>query len=179
MPGPIKAERIVKNTFRIVCSPWRLGTAAALVACLVAGPALAEDDLGKGSEASDISLGLDPAAPQAATLPGGLTPSFGQASVNEGEWRFDFHGFFTGPLNIGINSRKDPRPGQGSTVLHSPPVVPPDDLETFSHTGVVPMTYAQINFSEGNSVITAHLNLLARQMNTSTGFLEPASQLLS
>ncbi len=166
----------MKNTFRIVCSPWRLGTAAALVACLVAGPALAEDDLGKGSEASDISLGLDPAAPQAATLPGGLTPSFGQASVNEGEWRFDFHGFFTGPLNIGINSRKDPRPGQGSTVLHSPPVVP-DDLETFSHTGVVPMTYAQINFSEGNSVITAHLNLLARQMNTSTGFLEPASQL--
>lgn len=159
----------MKDTFRIAV--------LALVAGGAAGPAWAADDLAKtAGEAADISLGLDPATPQTAALPGGLTPAFGQASMNEGEWRFDFHGFFTGPLNIGFNTRQDPRPGQSSTVLHTPPVVP-DDLETFSHTGVVPMTYAQINFSEGNSIITAHINLLARQANTSTSFLEPASQL--
>ena len=167
----------MKDTFNIAVGlRWRCGLAGALVAFLAAGPALAEEDLAKGGEASDIFLGLDPTTPQAGALPGGLTPAFGQPSMNEGEWRFDFHGFFTGPLNIGINSRKQTRPGQSSTVLHTPPVVP-DDLETFSHTGVVPMTYAQINFSEGNSIVTAHMNLLARQTNTSTGFLEPASQL--
>jgi hypothetical protein len=165
----MKAERIVKDTLRIAIT--------ALVLGLAASPAMAEDEPAKAeAEASDIALGLDPSTPQVAALPGGLTPAFGQPSSNEGEWRFDFHGFFTGPLNIGINTRKETRPGQSRHVLHSPPVVP-DDLETFSHTGVVPMTYAQINFSEGNSIVTAHMNLLARQTNTSTGFLEPASQL--
>ena len=67
-------------------------------------------------------------------------------------------------------------PGQSKTTLHSPPVVP-DDLETFSHTGVVPTTYAQINFSEGNSVITGLVSIVAKQANVSTSFLEPASQL--
>ena len=67
-------------------------------------------------------------------------------------------------------------PGQSKTTLHAPPVVP-DDLETFSHTGVVPTTYAQINFSEGNSVVTGMVSIVAKQANASTSFLEPASQL--
>jgi hypothetical protein len=126
--------------------------------------------------ALDPSLSLDPSAPQVGALPGGVTPSFGQKSLSEDEWRFDFHGFLTAPLNAGIASRANPMPGQSKTVLHTPPVVP-DDLETFSHTGVVPTTYAQLNFSEGNSVVTGLVSIVAKQANVSTSFLEPSSQL--
>ena len=128
------------------------------------------------SIALDPALTLDPSAPQTGALPGGVTPAFGQKSLSEDEWRFDFHGFLTAPLNAGIGSRVNPMPGQSHTTLHSPPVVP-DDLETFSHTGVVPTTYAQINFSEGNSVVTGLVSIVAKQANASTSFLEPASQL--
>ena len=126
--------------------------------------------------ALDPAISLDPSAPATGALPGGVTPAFGQKSLSEDEWRFDFHGFLTAPLNAGIGSRLNPMPGQSKTTLHSPPVVP-DDLETFSHTGVVPTTYAQINFSEGNSVITGVVSIVAKQANASTSFLEPASQL--
>jgi hypothetical protein len=30
-------------------------------------------------------------------MPGGLTPAFGQRSLSEGEWRFDFHGYILAP----------------------------------------------------------------------------------
>jgi hypothetical protein len=109
-------------------------------------------------------------------MPGGLTPAFGQRSLSEGEWRFDFHGYITAPLNMGFNTRPNPLPGQNKTVLHAPPVVP-DDLETFSHTGVVPTTYAQLNFSEGNSIVSGNVSIIAKQANVSESFIEPASQL--
>jgi hypothetical protein len=124
----------------------------------------------------DPSLSLDPTLPQVGAMPGGLTPAFGQRSLSEGEWRFDFHGYIVAPLNMGFNTRLKPLPGQSKTVLHAPPVVP-DDLETFSHTGVVPTTYVQLNFSEGNSIVTANVSLLAKQANVSESFLEPADQL--
>jgi hypothetical protein len=174
MRGPNQAENIVKDMLRSVSR--RYGLAVALVLALAGGPALADEPATTASAAAAINLGLDPASPQVGALPGGVTPAFGEPATSAGEWRFDFHGFFTGPLNVGFNTRREQRPGQSHTVLHTPPVVP-DDLETFSHTGVVPMTYAQVNFSEGNSIVTMHLDLLARQTNTSTGFLEPASQL--
>src|SRR6476646_7213555 len=121
-------------------------------------------------------LGLDPTAPQTASLPGGVTPAYGQRSLSEGEWRFDFHGFLTAPLVVGFGERSMPLPDQSGTTLHTPPAVP-DDLETFSHTGVVPTTYVQLNFSEGNSIVTGNVSLVAKQANASTSFLEPSSQL--
>jgi len=124
----------------------------------------------------DPSLGLDPTTPQTAALPGGVTPAYGQRSQSEGEWRFDFHGLLTAPLAIGIGERGLIQPGQSGTTLHTPPGVP-DDLETFSHTGVVPTTYVQLNFSEGTSLVSANMSILARQANASTSFIEPASQL--
>jgi hypothetical protein len=133
-----------------------------------------------GELAPDPSFGLDPATPQVAALPGGTTPAYGQRSLSEDEWRFDFHGLITAPLNMGINTRTNRGemigPGQTNLVLHAPPVVP-DDLETFEHTGVTPMTYAQLNFSEGNSVVSANVSIVARQANVSESFLEPADQL--
>jgi hypothetical protein len=161
---------------------FRRGAALAMLAAWGAGarPVRAEQAAAAAEAGAppvfDSRLTLDPAMPQVGALPGGVTPAFGQRSLSEGEWRFDFHGLLTAPLNAGINSRPNPVAGQNKTVLHAPPVVP-DDLETFSHTGVVPTTYAQLNFSEGNSLVTATVSLVARQANASTAFLEPASQL--
>jgi hypothetical protein len=125
--------------------------------------------------ALDPMLGIDPTTPNVGALPGGLTPAYGQPSGGEGDWRFDFHGFLSMPLRVGLNTRVDPRAGQSSYVMHAPPVVP-DDLETFSHTGVVPTPYAQLNFSYGNSVVTANVSILAQQANVSTSFYDPPSQ---
>jgi hypothetical protein len=125
--------------------------------------------------AASPALGMDPTTPQIATLPGGVTPAFGQRSLSEGEWRFDFHGIIRAPLAVGLGNRVMPQPDQSGTTLHTPPAVP-DDLETFSHTGVVPTTYAQMNFSQGTSLVQANMSILARQANASTSFLEPASQ---
>jgi hypothetical protein len=145
-----------------------------------ARPARADEAKGTvdapGELAIDPAISLDPSTPQVAALPGGVTPAYGQRSLSEGEWRFDFHGFLTAPLNMGINSRPMPGPGQSKLVLHAPPEVP-DDLETFSHTGVTPTTYAQLNFSEGNSVVTGNVSIVAKQANVSESFLEPADQM--
>jgi hypothetical protein len=164
-----------------------MGAAVALVVvggALGAAPARADEaktsSVAPGDLAPDPSFGLDPATPQIAALPGGTTPSFGQRSLSEDEWRFDFHGLIRAPLNMGINTRTHEHvlqgPGQSNLVLHAPPMVP-DDLETFSHTGVIPTTYAQLNFSEGNSVVSANVSIVAMQANVSESFLEPADQL--
>ena len=129
-----------------------------------------------GELAADPSFGLDPATPQVAALPGGVTPSYGQRSLSEEEWRFDFHGLVTAPLNMGFNHRATVGPGQSSLVLHAPPIVP-DDLETFSHTGVTPTTYAQMLFTEANSIVSANMSIIARQANVSTDSSSRPSQL--
>jgi hypothetical protein len=124
----------------------------------------------------DPTLSLDPTLPQVGALPGGMAPAFGRPSENQGDWRFDFHGMLTAPLRAGINTRDNPSAGQSRRVLHAPPIVP-DDLETFSHTGVVPTPYAQLNFSYGNSVVTGNVSIVAKQPNVATGYFDAPSQL--
>lgn len=137
----------------------------------VALPARAQDTPG---DAPKPALGMDPAAPQTAALPGGMSPRSG-APIGP-DWRFDFHGMFTAPLRVGFNSREDARPGQSKLVLHAPPQVP-DDLETFSHTGAVPTPYGQLNFSYGNNVVTGTATLVALVPSVASGFFDPAAQL--
>jgi len=120
-------------------------------------------------------LSLAPSVPQTGALPGGIQPSYGEKSKDSQDWRFDFHGLLIAPLRVGINTRDNPAPGQSETVLHAPPRVP-DDLETFSHTGVVPTPYAQLNFSYGNNVVTGNVSLLAKQPTVASGFFDPPSQ---
>lgn len=169
-------------------SGWRnLAVRAAAAAAVLSTPALSRADPpaqpttdaskdDSGQLGTGPTMTLDPTAPQAAALPGGMTPAFGQKSLNAQDWRFDFHGYITAPLNAGINSRPNAQPGQSTTVLHAPPVVP-DNFETFSHTSVVPTTYAQLNFSESNGVLSANVAILAMQTAVSESFLEPADQL--
>jgi hypothetical protein len=181
-----KAESIAMHSLRrtrIGRAGPRTATGLALLAVLALPRIAGADDKDKQSGVPD-ALSLDPSTPQVAALPGGVTPAFGQKAFGDNEWRFDYHGLLTAPLNAGINARQAQpgqtapvvQPGQSSTVLHAPPVVP-DDLETFSHTGVVPTTYAQLNLSEGNGIVSANLSILAQQANVSESFLEPASQL--
>ena len=192
--GVMKAERTMRDPYKSrwreigggVGSGLRAGVVVATLALALAGgggglsAARADEATDKPADPEGLSidpaLSLDPSAPQVAALPGGMTPSYGQRSLSEGEWRFDFHGFFTAPLTMGFNTRAAPMDGQSKNVLHAPPVVP-DDLETFSHTGVIPMTYAKLNFSEGNNIVSANISIVARQANVSTSFLEPADQM--
>ncbi|HEY4104393.1 MAG TPA: hypothetical protein VGM44_10895 [Polyangiaceae bacterium] len=141
-----------------------LGTSLAL-------PAFADDT----EEKPDPSLGLSPGSPEGTVLPGGVTPAFGQKPKDEQDWRFDFHGFFSMPFRVGIGKRENPGPGQSSTVLHAPPVVP-DDLETFNHTGVVPLPYTQLNFTYGNSIVTGNVILLATSATSASSYFDAPTQ---
>lgn len=123
----------------------------------------------------DPKLTLDPSVPQLASLPGGTSPSFGEPPVGAGDFRFDFHGILIAPLRVGISDRTDASSDKSKTVLHAPPAVP-DDRDTFSHTGVVPSPYTQLNLSYGNSVVTGHVNIMARQQTVSAGFFDPPTQ---
>jgi len=125
------------------------------------------------SDSPPATLGMDPQIPAQQALPGGTTPLMGEPAG--ADWRFDFHGTLTAPLRVGFNDRPDARPGQSKLVLHTPPVVP-DDLETFSHTGVVPTPYGQLNFSYGNDVVTGTASIVATVPNVSSGFYDPQAQ---
>jgi hypothetical protein len=128
----------------------------------------------KEDEGVSLSLGVDPSLPQLQALPGGTLPRTGEPPGQD--FRFQFHGILTAPLRVGIGERDvEPREGQSETVLHSPPIVP-DDLETFSHTGVVPVTYAQLNFSYGNQLVEGTATIVAREASASVGFFDPPSQ---
>lgn len=158
-------------------------TPALLLCTALSGSAYAQGTPKEPPEKSDEAVGLgldpmlslDPSAPNVGALPGGVAPAYGQKATGAGDWRFDFHGFFTMPLVAGINTREDPDPGDSETVLHAPPLVP-DDKETFPHTGVVPTPYAQLNFSYGNNIITGNVQLLAEQPTVSQGYFDPPSQ---
>jgi hypothetical protein len=143
-------------------------------------PALAQT--GDGTEAAkddgkqDIQLGLDPGTPQVGALPGGLTPAYGQRAADEGEWRFDFHGFLTMPLRMGLNTRSGPvTTEQHLNVLHAPPVVP-DYRDSFTYTTVVPQPYTQLAFSYGNSVVTGNVIILSRTATDAQQFYNPPDQ---
>jgi hypothetical protein len=154
-----------------------------VVACL-SSPAFAQQDGSQPGAAppdnddakQDISLGLAPGTPQVGALPGGLTPAYGQRAADEGEWRFDFHGFITMPLRAGLNTRAGAATtDQHVDVLHAPPVVP-DYRDSFTYTSVVPQPYAQLNFSYGNSVVTGNVIIRSLTATTAATFYNPPDQ---
>jgi hypothetical protein len=148
---------------------------------LAPGPALAAaggaaNDANPDDFKQEIQLGLDPGTPQVGALPGGLTPAYGQPSADEGEWRFDFHGFLTMPLRMGFNTRAGAvTTQQHNDVIHAPPVVP-DYMDSFTYTTVVPQPYTQLNFSYGNSVVTGNVILLSRTATDAQQFFNPPDQ---
>jgi len=125
---------------------------------------------------SRATLGLAPGAPQTSALPGGVSPAFGAAPTRAGDWRFDFHGFLTLPLRIGIGERENAGEGQKVTTLHAPPMIP-GDFETFEYTSVVPDPWAQLNFSYGNPNVIANIIVAARTLSTAAGYFYPPDHL--
>ena len=149
------------------------------LALTAASPARAQDkDKEKpddgGSE--DVGLGLAPGTPQVGTLPGGIAPSYGEKAKDEQDYRFDYHGFLTMPLRLGLNKRAGSvTTEQKTVVIHAPPTVP-DYRDSFNYTGIVPQPYAQLAFSYGNSVVTGTAVIMARTASTAASFFEPPLQ---
>ncbi|HEX3697841.1 MAG TPA: hypothetical protein VH374_20880 [Polyangia bacterium] len=143
-------------------------------------PARAADDstppASKDDARQSISLGLAPGTPQVGALPGGLTPAYGQRAPDDAEWRFDFHGFLTMPLRVGLNTRAGvATTEQHKEVLHAPPVTP-DYRDSFTYTSIVPQPYTQLNFSYGNQEVTGNVVLLSRTATTAASFYNPPDQ---
>lgn len=120
-----------------------------------------------------LVLGLSPGAPQITSLPGGVTPAFGQASTSDQVWRFDFHGLVWLPLRIGIGERERALVGQKTTTLHGPPRTPGNHYESFEHTGTTPDPWVQLNFSYGNRDVTATVIVAARTVNSGDSYFNP------
>lgn len=178
-----RADLMVQELKRLMESRFRMrrslvgSVLVAAVATFTALPAWSqvEDELFEPIGAE--GLGLDPTLPHIAAVPAGMVPAYGQRPADQSDWRFDFHGFFNIPLNVGINQRDETVRGSGESkyALHTPPVVP-GDKETWSYTGIVPRLYSQMFFSFGNDRVTGNLSLVAEQTSVSSAFFDPPSQ---
>ncbi len=139
---------------------------------------IAGDDAPKaqGDALSDPGLGLSPGTPSVATLPGGIGPAYGEKPKDEQDQVFDYHGFITMPLRVGVNTRAGVvTTQQHNLVFHAPPVVP-DYADSFNYTSVVPQPYAQLAFSYGNSIVTGTAIIKAWTATTAESFFDPSLQ---
>jgi hypothetical protein len=119
-------------------------------------------------------LGIAPGEPQNRSAQ--PTVPFGVSTSKSTGFVLDFHGYLLLPLTLGFNERPLPLPGQGKTVIHNPPLIPLNS-RNFSHTGVVPTPYGQLNFTYGNSLLAATLILAAENFTDATGLYNPVEQL--
>jgi hypothetical protein len=145
-------------------------TQPAAAPAAVAPKPKAQDD-----ESGPLAMGLSPTMPQAAKLPTGATPNF-ERSKRMDDWRFDFHGYLNLPLSIGLHERENAYEGQRKLVLHTPPRIP-GELDSFDYTGLMPTPYAQLNFSYGNSFVTAHVIIAARSVTDASAYFNPPDQM--
>jgi hypothetical protein len=134
-------------------------------------PALAEDE---PPEQDLPRLGMSPGEPQvrsaAPSLPFGISPAASKDNV------LDFHGYLLLPLRVGVLKRDDPQPGQSSTAIHTPPLIP-QSLRSFEYTGVVPDPFVQLDFTYGNSIVSGTAILAATTLTDADGIYNPPRQL--
>lgn len=121
-------------------------------------------------------MGLEPGAPQAGNLPGGVSP--GVESQSKDDWRFHFHGYFSMPAWAGIGSRAADSPDggesfeEGDVTLHAPPVVP-GEQGSFADTNILQRPWTQLNFSYGTSQVTATVVVAAKTASSAQGYFNP------
>jgi hypothetical protein len=118
-------------------------------------------------------LGMDPGEPQVRSAPPSVP--FGIPPTSQ-QYVLDFHGYLLLPLRVGVLERAHPGPGQSTTALHSPPMIP-QNLRRFQYTGAVPDTWTQLNFTYGNSTIAGTVILAARALTDASGLFNPVEQL--
>jgi hypothetical protein len=151
----------------------RAGLCAGIFWCALAIAPRAHADDPVGSTGLP-SLGLSPGDPQQrSVLP---TSPFARPPHDSHDWVLDFHGYVLLPFNSGWHKREDPEPGQSATTIHTPPLIP-QDLRSFGYTGVIPTTWVQLDFTYGNSVVSATTILAARTLTDAAGFYNPVDQL--
>ncbi|HEY4015843.1 MAG TPA: hypothetical protein VGM06_21030 [Polyangiaceae bacterium] len=143
----------------------------AILACLAASaPALAQET----PDANLSRLGLtagEPLVPSALpSIPFGVRPSESKDFV------LDFHGYLLLPMVLGVHDRPNPEPGQSGTALHSPPEIP-QYLRGFEYTAAIPNAWGQLNFTYGNSVLSATTILAAESFTDGAGYYDPTKQL--
>ncbi len=135
------------------------------------GLALAQEE---GAEAQLPRLGMSTGEPQqqsaAPNVPFAVPPATFRDYV------LDFHGYLLLPLRGGIHKRENPDPGQGSLVLHSPPLVP-ENFRRFEYTGVVPDPWAQFSFTYGNSIVSGTMIFASRSLTDAQSIYNPSDQL--
>jgi hypothetical protein len=150
----------------------RLFHGALLLGLAVASTATAQD-VGE-VRAKRPRLGMQPGAPQnrsvAPTIPFGVEPT------RADDWVLDFHGFVLAPLTLGVSSREQPASNQSKLLLNSPPQIP-QDLRTFNYTGVIPSQWVQLNFTYGTTLVRGTAIIAARQVASSTPWINPPDQL--
>jgi len=137
-------------------------------------PAAAADSAANSPDPGPPRLGMLPGEPQvrsaAPALPFGIRPADSRELV------LDFHGYLLLPAQLGLHEREAPMAGQSATVLHTPPLMA-QDLRSFEYTAAVPSTWVQLNFTYGNSTISATTVLAARTVTDAAGYYNPVDQL--
>ena len=148
-------------------------SASPIIVALLATPALAMAADATPAPSGVPRLGLDPGEPQVRSatpaLPFGVQPAMSK------EYVLDFHGYFLLPARLGVHKREPDQLAQGSTVLHSPPLIP-QDLRSFEYTGALPSPWIQLNFIYGNSTISATAVLAGTSASDAAGFYNPVEQ---
>lgn len=159
----------MKTVRYAIRSGWKAGLALALVG--LPRLALAADN---GSDKEIPVLGMSPGEPQVRSA----TPSipFGTQPADSKQNVLDFHGYLLLPAYLAVHDREGPLlPGQSSTVLHSPPLVP-QDLRGFEYVGVLPDPWLQLNLLYGNSTLYATAILAGTSAVDAAGYHNPADQ---
>jgi hypothetical protein len=145
------------------------------ILALLAAPALAMVAQGRAQAVDEglPRLGMAPGEPQVRSATPALP--FGVSPAQSKEYVLDFHGYFLLPARVGLHQRPNPLPGQSSTVLHSPPLIP-QDLRSFDYTGAIPSPWLQLNFIYGNQTVSATAIIAGTSATDAAGFFNPVEQ---
>lgn len=146
--------------------------AGCLALCALATPATVRAEPDDKKDLELPRLGLDAAEPQVRSARPSI--AFGIAPATSREYVFDFHGYLLLPMNLGVAQRQDG--SDTGKVFHTPPLIP-QDYRRFQYTGVVPDPWIQLNFSYGNSKVSATTILAAETATEAEAVYDPVRQL--
>ncbi len=140
----------------------------------VALPAFAADGAAGGEAGSEqqqpprMPLGTgDVRAPGALVVQPAEIHLPAVGTSNSEDFMFDYHGYFRMPLSIGINSRAESRPEQGSTLFHAPAVAPDNVEGTWLWSNNVPNAWANVQLSYGNKYVAGIVGISAWRFSAS------------
>ncbi len=148
-----------------VLTTWQTGFICGLAALLLSTmPSLTRaEDSDRGEKMHQaVSIGIDPALAKASDITSSAQaqpPKTERTSTED--WGFGFHGFLRAPMRFSFGkewiTEQDPATGATNKIgedwrFKSPPQVPDATRNTWEYTGNLPVPYADIMLSFGNSI---------------------------